>query len=317
MTEVEATTASSGEVSADEVRAVRFSKVIGRGYEQNEVDAFVDKCAAWIDWFNQQLRTAQRRVSELEQDHGADRAQLAVQVLTNAQQTADMTVRQADQYSLRVMSEAKELYEDARLRIAALEQEAVAKAQVLREEAATLAEHAHRESTGQADALYLSAQQQAATLLREAEVRVEEITADARRTAADLDGENRSRMDELGQAATRRQAELDEHTAYLEALRDNSRAQMQTFLQGLLNQLSDEHGRGDPAAVDDLTQIRRPAGGPFPARRIVGRPKRTARRSSRSRSTTGAARPSAPVPAEETSVGHGAAREAADGPDPR
>src|SRR5947209_5231479 len=132
-----------GEVSAEEIRAVKFSKVIGRGYEQNEVDAFVDKCAAWIDWFNQQLHGAQRDLARLTRqvaDSGGDQVQQAIQVLTNAQQTADTTVRQADQYSLRVMSEAKQLYEEARLRTASLEQEAAVRAKGLEEDAGVRAE---------------------------------------------------------------------------------------------------------------------------------------------------------------------------------
>src|ERR1700712_1980754 len=100
MTDPKVQTTGKGEVSADDIRAVKFNRVIGRGYEQQEVDAFVDKCAAWIDWFNQQLRGAQRDLARLNQqiaDNGGDQVQQAIQVLTNAQQTADTTVRQADQ----------------------------------------------------------------------------------------------------------------------------------------------------------------------------------------------------------------------------
>ena len=301
MTEAVARTGSNGEVSADDVRAVRFSKVIGRGYEQSEVDAFVDKCAAWIDWFSQQLKSAQHKIDDLEQNDGGARVQQAVQVLTNAQQTADTTVRQADQYSLRVMSEAKQLYQEARARVAALEQEAADKAGNLVEQAAGKATQTELESAGLAESVALTAQQQAAATLRDAQSKAEQLMTSARRQSAELDEENGIRLELISQAATVRQAELEEQTAYLQSLRDTSRAQMQTFLERLLNQLSDEYGRLDPVAAQVLltgtAQTGRPTMTSPPSRRMVGRSKRTARKSYRS-IPTGAAAPAGEVSAQ-------------------
>ena len=284
MTDPQVQSTGTGEVSADDIRAVKFNRVIGRGYEQHEVDAFVDKCAAWIDWFNQQLNGAKAdltRVSRRIADSGGDQVQQAIQVLTNAQQTADTTVRQADQYSLRVMSEAKQLYEEARLRTASLEQEAEVKSKRLTEDAALRAEQLLRESTEQADALLHSTQQRAAALERDARTRADQLIQESTRQAAAVDAQTQTRLEELGEITATRQAELDKQTAYLRTLRDSSRIQMQKFLEGMLDHLSDEYGRADPAAAHAAHDGKPSGNGAVASRRLVGRPKRTARRSIR------------------------------------
>lgn len=301
------------EVSADDIRAVKFNRVIGRGYEQHEVDAFVDKCAAWIDWFNQQLRGAQQELDRLQlqvADSGGEQVQQAIQVLTNAQQTADTTVRKADQYSLRVMSEAKQLYEEARLRTAAMEQEATVRAKGVSEDAAVRAEQLQRDSTAeaervqrdsteQAEALLHTAEQRASALERGARASAEKMLAEATERVAVLDEQARTRMAELGETATVRQAELDKQTAYLRTLRDSSRVSMQKFLEGMLDHLADEYGRADPAAASAASDGKPAAAGAAAARRLVGRPKRSTRRSYRSvpasHSVSGG-----PVPAQRT-----------------
>lgn len=278
MTDPKVQSTGNGEVSADDIRAVKFNRVIGRGYEQNEVDAFVDKCAAWIDWFNQQLSSARQQIA----DGGGDQVQQAIQVLTNAQRTADTTVRQADQYSLRVMSEAKQLYEEARLRTASLEQEAEVRAKGLTEDAAVKADQLQRDSTEQSDVLLRTTEQRAAALERDARERAEQLVKDAIEQAAALDTQTQSRLQELGETTAVRQAELDKQTVYLRTLRDSSRIQMQTFLEGLLDHLSDEYGRADPAAAHAATDGKPAGNGATASRRLVGRPKRGTRRTYRS-----------------------------------
>jgi DivIVA domain-containing protein len=298
MTDPKVQSTAKAEVSAEDIRAVKFNRVIGRGYEQNEVDAFVDKCAAWIDWFNLQLTNAQRDLSRLNQqlaDNGGDQVQQAIQVLTNAQQTADTTVRQADQYSLRVMSEAKQLYEEARLRTASLEQEAEVKAKGLTEDASVRAERLQRDSAEQADALLSGTQQRAEALERDARTRAEQLLADAAEQAAALDAQSQDRLKELGEVTAARQAELDKQTLYLRTLRDSSRIQMQKFLEGMLDHLSDEYGRADPAAAHAAADGKVTSNGAMSSRRLVGRPKRSARRSYRT-VTASPAQPAATVP---------------------
>ena len=46
------------------------------------------------------------------------------------------------------------------------------------------------------------------------------------------------------------QAELDQQTAYLRTLRDTSRVQIQSFLEGLLDHVTDEYGKAHPIAAE-------------------------------------------------------------------
>ncbi len=120
MTEATPGSAERAGITGDDLRSVKFGRAFGRGYEQGEVDSFLERCAGWMDWFNEQLRAAERRTADLQAQvvsstKGAE-VQQAISILTGAQQAADSTVRQADNYSTTVMAEAKEFYEETRRR---------------------------------------------------------------------------------------------------------------------------------------------------------------------------------------------------------
>ena len=98
---------------------VSFSKTSafgGRGYDEQEVDAFVATVTHELD----RLRS---RVKELEAEAGelraaaprsdADVVAQSLSILTNAQQAADTAVASADEYSGRVIAEARQAYNDA------------------------------------------------------------------------------------------------------------------------------------------------------------------------------------------------------------
>ena len=200
-------------VTGSELLAVTFqtTKGFGRGYEHTEVDAFVARSAALVDHLQAQLAPQnQAEIASLqariERDSRSSEVAHAVSVLTKAQQTADHTVAQADDYSTRVMKEARELYEDTRRNAATLEQETEAKAR-----------HVYEDAVNRASALE-----------REAQEKIEQLTVSAQTAAA----------------------ELDRDTVYLRTLRDATRTQMMTFLEGLMDHLADEYGRAHPLAAE-------------------------------------------------------------------
>jgi hypothetical protein len=123
-----------------------------------------------------------------------------------AQQTADKTVSQADGYSAKVMSEARDLYEDARRNAATLEQETEAKAR-----------HVYEVALGRAEA---------------------------------LEQETTEKLAQLTLSAVTAQKELDAQTAYLRTLRDSSRAQIEAFLEGLLDHVTEAYGQAHPMAAE-------------------------------------------------------------------
>lgn len=215
------TDSTSGPHSVDQVtgadlQTVTFAtaKGFGRGYDPHEVDAFVDRCATVVDGLRSRLTEVtagyESQIAELreriDRDSRSNEVAQAMSVLITAQQTADKTVAQADEYSATVMAEARELYEDTRKNAATLEQETEDKAR-----------HVYEEALSRAEAIE-----------REAADRVERMNLNSESV----------------------QAELDQQTAYLRTLRDTSRIQIQTFLEGLLDHVAEEYGRAHPIAAE-------------------------------------------------------------------
>jgi DivIVA domain-containing protein len=114
--------------SPADIRAIRFQTSKYRGYERRMVDAFLDDVAVTVEALQQQLRAADAEVQRLQQrviegPRGDDVVQ-AVNIISNAQRTADGIVAEADGYSARVMTEARAAYDEASRRGAKLEQDA-------------------------------------------------------------------------------------------------------------------------------------------------------------------------------------------------
>ena len=206
-------------VTGSDLQNVAFasSKVLGRGYDHVEVEAFVKRCADLVDRLRGHLRDRDATIlglqvqvdtlqERIDRDSRSNEVANAISVLTTAQQTADKTVGQADEYSAKVMSEARDLYEDARRNAATIEQEAEAKAKHVYEVALGRAESLERETTTKVARLTLS--------------------------------------------ATTAQQELESQTAYLRTLRDTTKTQMEAFLESLLDHVTDAYGQAHPMAAE-------------------------------------------------------------------
>jgi len=206
-------------VTGNDLQNVAFapSKGFGRGFDHADVEAFVARCANLVDRLRSQLRDRDNAIlglqvqvdtlqERIDRDSRSKEVADAISVLTMAQQTADKTVAQADGYSAKVMSEARDLYEDARRNAATLEQETEAKAR-----------HVYEVALGRAEAL-------------------EQETTD--------------KLAQLTLSAVTAQKELDAQTAYLRTLRDSSRAQIEAFLEGLLDHVTEAYGQAHPMAAE-------------------------------------------------------------------
>ena len=173
MTDSAASLPNLDAVTGADIQKVTFasSKAFGHGYEQHGVDSFLSRCAAVVDHLRNQLRQQQDEIAGLreriERDSRSNEVQHAISVLSQAQQTADKTVAQADDYSARVMSEARDLYENARRNAATLEQETEDKAK----------------------GVYDDALARAATLEREAQDHVAQLTLTAATAQTELDSQ--------------------------------------------------------------------------------------------------------------------------------
>jgi DivIVA domain-containing protein len=167
MTDATSGSRAQNAVTGADLQTVTFttSKGFGRGYDQHEVDSFVVRCAGAVDQLRAQLRDQDayyrseiaRLQERIDRDSRSNEVAHAISVLTTAQQTADKTVAQADDYSARVMTEARDMYEDARRNAATLEQETEQKAKHVYDDALRRAETLQRETDEKVTTLTLSA----------------------------------------------------------------------------------------------------------------------------------------------------------------
>jgi DivIVA domain-containing protein len=108
----------NGRLTLSDLQTVRFqeSKGFGRGYDEAEVDAFVARCASELQRLTKRVDELEAQASTLATKGPADGyiATQSATILSVAQQTADTTVKNADEYSARVMAEARTMYDDAR-----------------------------------------------------------------------------------------------------------------------------------------------------------------------------------------------------------
>jgi DivIVA domain-containing protein len=112
-----------------DVRAYAFRETRGlaRGYDEGEVQQFVESLARELDEREAELRSHKEEIDHLKRRILAaepDRITESVNVLTRAQKTADETVARADEHSARVMTEARRFYDEARHQAAKIVDEA-------------------------------------------------------------------------------------------------------------------------------------------------------------------------------------------------
>ena len=268
----DATSGVPGGITGGELATATFatSKGFGKsGYEPADVDSFLSRSGAAVDQLNARLAEAEQSLAgalaeisqlrdRIDRDSRSSEVEQAVSVLTTAQLTADSTIAHADEYSAKVMAEAKELYETTRRNAAVLEQETESKSRAVYE--------------------------------------------DALRRAEAVERENEQRVAELTLTAEIAQEDLDSQTAYLRTLRDATRTQMEKFLEGMLDHLSDQYGRAHPVAaqaangaVAGAVSAGTASGG------SVRRPRRTQRVSARPAAVAG--RPTAATPDRRRQAG--------------
>ena len=100
-----------GQVSFSETKAFG-----GRGYDEQEVDAFVATVTHELDRLRSRVKELEAEAGELRAAvprGGADVVEQSLSILTSAQQAADTAVASADEYSGRVIAEARQAYNDA------------------------------------------------------------------------------------------------------------------------------------------------------------------------------------------------------------
>ncbi len=223
----------TGRLSAADVHGVVFTRAgFGRrGYEESEVDYFLDRVQVELRRMNaekadlrDEVSRAKRQVETAGVQTGAaaavpDREEAslqAVRILSAAQQTADQYVADAENYSRRVTSDARdhseEMVEEAKNRVRSM----IAEAERVVGEAAET-ERVARQAAEAA------------------------VAGGGGHAAAQLNGD-------AGAGEATRQ-ELEDQVTYLKAFSQVCRVQLRSYLEALLRDIEDEWGKADPAAL--------------------------------------------------------------------
>ena len=224
-------------VTGAELLGVTFaaSKGFGRGYEHHEVDAFVANSAALVDHLQAQLADTRRQIGELSARIERDSRSSEVEHAVSVLTKAQQT---ADHTVAQADDYSTRVMSEAR----ELYEDTRRNAATLEQETAAKARHVYDDAVSRAE-----------TLEREAQERIVELTLSAQTAAADLDRD----------------------TVYLRTLRDATRTQMMTFLEGLMDHLADEYGRAHPMAAEAASD--RPARAVSTVRRTAKAPGRATR----------------------------------------
>src|SRR5664279_5307059 len=203
--------AGGNAIMATDARAVRFSTArgFGRGYDPVEVDQFVVHCAAALDSLTAQLTAARAEIGQLHDRLGRDGPDGAVGQAVSVLSTAQQT---ADGILARARQQRDRVDSEA------------------------------------ADVMQ-RARMTAADVQREAERRARQVTQDATRRAAALEQQAPARAARLTATADAAQHEIDRETTHLQTVRDAGRAQLEEFVDGILDRVADQFGRANPLAA--------------------------------------------------------------------
>ncbi|WP_046321697.1 DivIVA domain-containing protein [Mycobacterium sp. UM_Kg1] len=244
-----------------DVHNVAFSKPpIGkRGYNEDEVDAFLDLVEAELTRLIEENADLRQRVSELDQDLAAARAGggaqsipsipayepapepvAAPQPVVAAPAAAETTPEESHLKAARVLSLAQDtadrLTSTARAESEKLMADARANADQILSEARQTAETTVAEARQRADALLADAQTRSETQLRQAQEKADALQADAERKHSEI-------MGTINQQRTVLEGRLEQ----LRTFEREYRTRLKTYLESQLEELGQ---RGSAAPVD-------------------------------------------------------------------
>jgi len=215
----DATSGVPGGITGAELATATFatSKGFGKGgYDPAEVDSFLSQSGAAVDRLN-------ARLGEVEQSLADAQAEIA-----QLRDRIDRDSRSSEvEQAISVLTTA----------------------QITADTTIAHADEYSAKVMAEAQELYETARRNASVLEQETESKSRAVYEDALRRAEAVERENTERVAELTLTAEVAQEELDSQTAYLRTLRDATRTQMEKFLEGMLDHLSDQYGRAHPIAA--------------------------------------------------------------------
>src|SRR4249919_3887695 len=93
-------------LTAAELQAVTFHETRRRtaGYDEDEVDDFIDRVTGAVQALHDRITELETENTQLRELHDVARFGESASILNAARQTAEETMREADEYSLRTIS---------------------------------------------------------------------------------------------------------------------------------------------------------------------------------------------------------------------
>jgi len=257
MAMTDATSGVPGGITGAELTTAAFatSKGFGKsGYEPAEVDAFLSRAATAVDRLNARLGQTERELAEAR---------------TEIAQLRDRIDRD---------SRSNEVEQAVSV---------LTTAQITADNTIAHADEYSAKVMAEAQELYETTRRNAAVLEQETESKSRAVYEDALRRAEAVERENEERVAELTLTAEIAQEELDGQTAYLRTLRDATRTQMEKFLEGMLDHLSEQYGKAHPIAAQAANGAVPSAVAATTAGANTRRPRRTQRTSARPAAVAG------------------------------
>jgi DivIVA domain-containing protein len=128
-------------LTAAELQDVTFyeTRLRAAGYNEDEVDDFIDRVAGAVQAMHDRMTELEAENGRLQEQRDLDRVGESVSILNAARRTAEDTIREADEYNVRTISEAQTVRDEA----GAAATEIIAQAEV--KAAALAAQHADLE----------------------------------------------------------------------------------------------------------------------------------------------------------------------------
>lgn len=101
--------------TAAELQAVTFHETrrLTAGYDEDEVDDFIDRVAGAVQAMHDRMSQLEAENTRLREQHDLGRFGESASILNEARQTAEETMRKADEYSVRTISEAQAARDNA------------------------------------------------------------------------------------------------------------------------------------------------------------------------------------------------------------
>lgn len=206
-------------MSAINIRSVQFpySKGFGRGYDPRLVDEVIARCAVTVEMLTARLAVTRGELIRVRKELDELRSQPGADHAVELLKTAQAT---ADAIVTKAMEEQERAAEETRVRT----------------------EQARRE---------------AASRDLENERRARQVAEEAARRAALLQEQAGERLHRLTVATELAEQEIDREARQLQTFRDATRAQIDEFIDGLLDHVAEQYGRAHPLAAQAAATARR------------------------------------------------------------